>query len=104
MNRTMKVMMCGVAAMTLAAAAVETLADPVVRPNPPKHSEQGERTTGTQRPSQWNPGGKSRFWIPIFGNMPGSDLPWMRHWVTDPHEEDAPDEPGDIGGGDLPPG
>jgi hypothetical protein len=77
------------------------IADPIVRPSPPKNPQ---THPGARPRSPFAPSGKSGFFIPIFGALPGSDLPWLRNWIEHPHEEPAPEEPGDLPEGPLPPG
>ena len=88
--------------LAVLACSVTAGADPTVRPDPPKGGDQvhpGARPRGPFSPPQ----GKGGFWVPIFGDMPGSGLPILRNWVTDPHEEPAPEEPGDVEGPGGPP-
>jgi hypothetical protein len=74
--------------------AVAAFADPTVRPRP-AHNEGGDLNVGTRAPNPWTPVGKAGYWV-FRPNPLGLGLPWVRDWVTHPHEEDVPEEPGDV--------
>lgn len=90
MTRTTRIALVFVAAMT----AVSAFADPVSRPAKQRHNEQG---FGVRPSNPWTPIGKSGYWV-FAPNPLGMGLPWVRNWIEHPHEEDAPGEPGDVGG------